>query len=201
MKKIISISMCLLFVLSLLGGCKNNNDLDNLTHKSAQDTSLNMQSTAQESTIDTRREHILTLLNSMVFHDINITFPCKASSFTGNFTLENGFYFAEEDYTYYELMYQDDKAASIGIAGKESDHNDDRDVVMMIIEDEQLAALSVGGKRCDTDVDGMIDIFGTPDKRSFGEWKSSIMYDIDSVDITIIFDSDRAHEITIVKKG
>lgn len=71
----------------------------------------------------------------MEFHEVPISFPCKFNDFSEDFTLGNGFYFDEADYTFYDLLYQGNKVASVGIDGEKSEQNNDKEVVVLIIED------------------------------------------------------------------
>ncbi len=136
----------------------------------------------------------------MTFYEVPITFPCKFKDLSENFTLGNGFYFSETDYTFYDLLYQGNKVASVGIDGAKTEQNNDKEVVVLIIEDEQLANLKIDGASCDVDIDTMIDRLGNPYNKSVGDWKSLVEYITDTVDVAIIFNDNQANEIKFLKK-
>ena len=142
----------------------------------------------------------LDFLQEMTFYEVPITFPCKFKDLSENFTLGNGFYFSETDYTFYDLLYQGNKVASVGIDGAKTEQNNDKEVVVLIIEDEQLANLKIDGASCDVDIDTMIDRLGNPYNKSVGDWKSLVEYITDTVDVAIIFNDNQANEIKFLKK-
>ena len=130
-----------------------------------------------------------------------ISFPCKFNDFSEDFTLGNGFYFDEADYTFYDLLYQGNKVASVGIDGEKSEQNNDKEVVVLIIEDEQLANLEIDGASCDVDIDTMIERLGEPYNKSVGDWISNVDYVNDNLEVSITFNDNQADEIKFLKKS
>lgn len=194
--------LCILPTFPLIAGCENQSEVKT-SSKTAFDSDLEEQMVSDKEKLSENQtlDSSLEFLQQMVFHEVSISFPCQFNVFSDTFTLGNGFYFGEANYTYYELLYHGEKVASIGIAGEKTDQNNDREVVMMIIEDEQLASLEIAGEPCNVDMSNMIDRLGAPNNQSVDEWKSLVEYTTDRVDVTIIFNDNQADEITFVKKG
>ena len=203
LKKCIASLLCFIFVSSAMTSCGNSNtDVKDSIGK-IESTEFEKQkiSTMLEAENSQNTDGLSTALRQMSFHDYPLSFPCQFSALCEQFSLGNGFYFEEGDYTYYDLIYCGENVASIGIEGEKSNNNNHKEVVMMIIEDEQLSTLIINGKTCDMNMDNMKECLGTPDKESVDDWKSMMEYNTDDMDLTIVFNDDRAHEMTFVKKG
>ena len=178
LKKCIASLLCFIFVSSAMTGCGNSNtDVEDSIGK-IESTEFEKQKLEEENSQNT--DELSDALCQMSFHDYPLSFPCQFSALCEHFSLGNGFYFEEGDYT---------------------NNNNHKEVVMMIIEDEQLSTLIINGKTCDMNMDNMKECLGTPDKESVDDWKSMMEYNTDDMDLTIVFNDDRAHEMTFVKKG
>lgn len=197
-RKILSLFLCSV----MLAGCKNQGEIKT-SSKSDNDSKSEIQIVSDKEDLSESQsfDKSLDFLKKMKFHEMPISFPCKFKDLSDNFTLGNGFYFSETDYTFYDLLYQGNKVASVGIDGEKTEQNNDKEVVVMIIEDEQLANLKIDGASCDVDIDTMIDRLGEPYNKSVGDWKSLVEYISDSVDVAIVFNDNQTNEIMFVKKS
>lgn len=197
-RKILSLFLCSV----MLAGCKNQGEIKTAS-KSDNDSKSEIQIVSDKEDLSESQsfDKSLDFLKKMKFHEMPISFPCKFKDLSDNFTLGNGFYFSETDYTFYDLLYQGNKVASVGIDGEKTEQNNDKEVVVLIIEDEQLANLKIDGASCDVDIDTMIDRLGEPYNKSVGDWKSLVEYISDSVDVAIVFNDNQTNEIMFVKKS
>ena len=197
-RKILSLFLCSV----MLVGCKNQGEIKT-SSKSDNDSKSEIQIVSDKEDLSESQsfDKSLDFLKKMKFHEMPISFPCKFKDLSDNFTLGNGFYFSETDYTFYDLLYQGNKVASVGIDGEKTEQNNDKEVVVLIIEDEQLANLKIDGASCDVDIDTMIDRLGEPYNKSVGDWKSLVEYISDSVDVAIVFNDNQTNEIMFVKKS
>ncbi len=197
-RKILSLFLCSV----MLAGCKNQGEIKTLS-KSDNDSKSEIQIVSDKEDLSESQsfDKSLDFLKKMKFQEVSISFPCKFKDLSDNFTLGNGFYFSETDYTFYDLLYQGNKVASVGIDGEKTEQNNDKEVVVLIIEDEQLANLKIDGASCDVDIDTMIDRLGEPYNKSVGDWKSLVEYISDSVDVAIVFNDNQTNEIMFVKKS
>ena len=192
-RKILSMFLCSVMLASGVCGCgKDESTVDN-SLSSSTDGETNI-----SSSVDTG---IPDWLNHMTFHEVPVSFPCKFNDFSEDFTLGNGFYFDEADYTFYDLLYQGNKVASVGIDGEKSEQNNDKEVIVLIVEDEQLANLEIDGASCDVDIDTMIDRLGEPYNKSVGDWISNVDYVTDNLEVSITFNDNQADEIKFLKKS
>ena len=197
-RKIFSLFLCSV----MLVGCKNQGEIKTAS-KSDNDSKSEIQIVSDKEDLSESQsfDKSLDFLKKMKFHEMPISFPCKFKDLSDNFTLGNGFYFSETDYTFYDLLYQGNKVASVGIDGEKTEQNNDKEVVVLIIEDEQLANLKIDGASCDVDIDTMIDRLGEPYNKSVGDWKSLVEYISDSVDVVIVFNDNQTNEIMFVKNS
>lgn len=197
-RKILSLFLCSV----ILAGCKNQGEIKTAS-KSDNESKSEIQIVSDKEDLSESQsfDKSLDFLKKMKFHEMPISFPCKFKELSDNFTLGNGFYFSETDYTFYDLLYQGNKVASVGIDGEKTEQNNDKEVVVLIIEDEQLANLKIDGASCDVDIDTMIDRLGEPYNKSVGDWKSLVEYISDSVDVAIVFNDNQTNEIMFVKKS
>ena len=197
-RKILSLFLCSV----MLAGCKNQGEIKT-SSKSDNDSKSEIQIVSDKEDLSESQsfDKSLDFLKKMKFHEMPISFPCKFKDLSDNFTLGNGFYFSETDYTFYDLLYQGNKVASVGIDGEKTEQNNDKEVVVLIIEDEQLANLKIDGASCDVDIDTMIERLGEPYNKSVGDWKSLVEYISDSVDVAIVFNDNQTNEIMFVKKS
>lgn len=193
--------LCVLPIFLLIVGCKNQSEVKT-SSETVFDSDLEEQMVSDKEKLSESQslDKSLDFLQEMTFYEVPITFPCKFKDLSENFTLGNGFYFSETDYTFYDLLYQGNKVASVGIDGVKTEQNNDKEVVVLIIEDEQLANLKIDGASCDVDIDTMIDRLGNPYNKSVGDWKSLVEYITDTVDVAIIFNDNQANEIKFLKK-
>lgn len=193
--------LCVLPIFLLIVGCKNQSEVKT-SSETVFDSDLEEQMVSDKEKLSESQslDKSLDFLQEMTFYEVPITFPCKFKDLSENFTLGNGFYFSETDYTFYDLLYQGNKVASVGIDGAKTEQNNDKEVVVLIIEDEQLANLKIDGASCDVDIDTMIDRLGNPYNKSVGDWKSLVEYITDTVDVAIIFNDNQANEIKFLKK-
>ena len=126
-----------LFLCSvMLSGCKNQGEIKTAS-KSDNESKSEIQIVSDKEDLSESQsfDKSLDFLKKMEFHEVPISFPCKFNDFSEDFTLGNGFYFDEADYTFYDLLYQGNKVASVGIDGEKSEQNNDKEVVVLIIED------------------------------------------------------------------
>ncbi len=197
-RKILSLFLCSV----MLAGCKNQGEIKT-SLKSDNDSKSEIQIVSDKEDLSESQsfDKSLDFLKKMKFHEMPISFPCKFKDLSDNFTLGNGFYFSETDYTFYDLLYQGNKVASVGIDREKTEQNNDKEVVVLIIEDEQLANLKIDGASCDVDIDTMIDRLGEPYNKSVGDCKSLVEYISDSVDVAIVFNDNQTNEIMFVKKS
>ncbi len=197
-RKILSLFLCSV----MLAGCKNQGEIKTVS-KSDNESKSEIQIVSDKEDLSESQsfDKSLDFLKKMKFHEVPISFPCKFKDLSDNFTLGNGFYFSETDYTFYDLLYQGNKVASVGIDGEKTEQNNDKEVVVLIIEDEQLANLKIDGASCDVDIDTMIDRLGEPYNKSVGDWKSLVEYFSDSVDVVIVFNDNQTNEIMFVKNS
>lgn len=193
--------LCVLPIFPFIAGCEKQSEVKT-SSKTIFDSDLEEQMVSDKEKLSESQslDKSLEFLQEMTFHEVPISFPCKFKELCDNFTLGNGFYFDETDYTFYDLLYQGNKVASVGIDGEKTEQNNDKEVVVMIVEDEQLANLEIVGASCDVDIDTMIDRLGNPYNKSVGDWKSLVEYITDSVDVAIIFNDNQANEIKFLKK-
>ena len=193
--------LCVLPIFPFITGCEKQSEVKT-SSKTIFDSDLEEQMVSDKEKLSESQslDKSLEFLQEMTFHEVPISFPCKFKDLSENFTLDNGFYFSETDYTFYDLLYQGNKVASVGIDGEKTEQNNDKEVVVMIVEDEQLANLEIVGASCDVDIDTMIDRLGNPYNKSVGDWKSLVEYITDSVDVAIIFNDNQANEIKFLKK-
>lgn len=197
-RKILSLFLCSV----MLVGCKNQGEIKTAS-KSDNDSKSEIQIVSDKEDLSESQsfDKLLDFLKKMKFHEVPISFPCKFNDFSEDFTLGNGFYFDEADYTFYDLLYQGNKVASVGIDGEKSEQNNDKEVVVLIIEDEQLANLKIDGASCDVDIDTMIDRLGEPYNKSVGDWISNVDYVTDNLEVSITFNDNQADEIKFLKKS
>lgn len=199
-KKLIIVLLCVLPSFTAMAGCGNVSEVQT-SFKSVPDTDLEEIASDEKKLSESQSlDKSLEFLQEITFYGVPISFPCKFKDLSENFTLGNGFYFSETDYTFYDLLYQGNKVASVGIDGEKTEQNNEKEVVVMIVEDEQLANLEIVGASCDVDIDTMIDRLGNPYNKSVGDWKSLVEYITDSVDVAIIFNDNQANEIKFLKK-
>ncbi len=193
--------LCVLPIFLMIVGCKNQSEVKT-SSETVFDSDLEEQMVSDKEKLSESQslDKSLDFLQEMTFYEVPITFPCKFKDLSENFTLGNGFYFSETDYTFYDLLYQGNKVASVGIDGAKTEQNNDKEVVVLIIEDEQLANLKIDGASCNVDIDTMIDRLGNPYNKSVGDWKSLVEYITDTVDVAIIFNDNQANEIKFLKK-
>ena len=197
-RKILSLFLCSV----ILAGCKNQGEIKT-SSKSDNDSKSEIQIVSDKEDLSESQslDKSLDFLQEMTFHEVPISFPCKFKDLSENFTLGNGFYFSETDYTFYDLLYQGNKVASVGIDGEKTEQNNDKEVVVLIIEDEQLANLKIDGASCDVDIDTMIDRLGEPYNKSVGDWISNVDYVTDNLEVSITFNDNQADEIKFLKKS
>lgn len=197
-RKIFSLFLCSV----MLVGCKNQGEIKTAS-KSDNESKSEIQIVSDKEDLSESQsfDKSLDFLKKMKFHEVPISFPCKFKELCDNFTLGNGFYFDEADYTFYDLLYQGNKVASVGIDGEKSEQNNDKEVVVLIIEDEQLANLEIDGASCDVDIDTMIDRLGEPYNKSVGDWISNVDYVTDNLEVSITFKDNQADEIKFLKKS
>ena len=131
-RKILSLFLCSV----MLAGCKNQGEIKTAS-KSDNESKSEIQIVSDKEDLSESQsfDKSLDFLKKMEFHEVPISFPCKFNDFSEDFTLGNGFYFDEADYTFYDLLYQGNKVASVGIDGEKSEQNNDKEVVVLIIED------------------------------------------------------------------
>ena len=197
-RKILSLFLCSV----MLVGCKNQGKIKTAS-KSDNESKSEIQIVSDKEDLSESQsfDKSLDFLKKMKFHEVPMSFPCKFNDFSEDFTLGNGFYFDEADYTFYDLLYQGNKVASVGIDGEKSEQNNDKEVVVLIIEDEQLANLEIDGASCDVDIDTMIDRLGEPYNKSVGDWISNVDYVNDNLEVSITFNDNQADEIKFLKKS
>ncbi len=197
-RKILSLFLCSM----MLAGCKNQGEIKTSSQSdNVSESEIQIVSDKEDLSESQSFDKSLDFLKKMKFHEMTISFPCRFKDLNDNFTLGNGFYFDEADYTFYDLLYQGNKVASVGIDGEKTEQNNDKEVVVLIIEDEQLANLKIDGASCDVDIDTMIERLGEPYNKSVGDWKSLVEYISDSVDVAIVFNDNQTNEIMFVKKS
>ena len=142
------------------------------------------------------------LLQHMKFHDTEFSFPCTYGVISGRFGLTNETCneIAGNSYTYYDLTYQENPVASIGFIGGNTDQNDNREIAMLVIEDEQLSALELGETICNAKRKTLIKALGKPDYQMEQNQSTIITYNWENVDLSIIFHDDQPHQYTFVKR-
>ena len=173
MKIIISLSLCL-SLLTILTACGND--------AKARDSS--------------------ELLQHMKFHDTEFSFPCTYGEISGQFGLanESSNEISGYSYTYYDLTYQENPVATIGFVGGEADESENREIIMLVIEDEQLSARELGETICNADRKTLIKALGKPDYQMEQNQSTIITYNWENVDLSIIFHDDQPHQYTFVKR-
>ncbi len=193
--------LCVLPIFPFIAGCEKQSEVKT-SSKTIFDSDLEEQMVSDKEKLSESQslDKSLEFLQEMTFHEVPISFPCKFKELCDNFTLGNGFYFDEADYTFYDLLFQGDKVASIAIDGEKTEQNNDKEVVVVIIEDEQLANLEIVGASCDVDIDTMIGKLGKPDNKSVGDWISNVDYVTDNLEVSITFKDNQADEIKFLKK-
>ncbi len=188
-RKILSAFLCSVILAGTACGC--NNQMESNNQVSPDET--NLSSSVDAGTLDS--------LNHMTLCGKRFSFPCLYGDFDDAFTLGNGYYFDDVGYTYYEMFQGEKIVASIGIEGEQSENNNDKKIVMMIVEREQLADLTIGDITGDSEQADWIQMFGEPDNKSDDEKNGLIEYLTESIDVTIIFKNGKANELTLVVKG
>ncbi len=200
-KKLLITLLCVLPIFLLIAGCKNQSEVKTSSQSdSISNSEIQIVSDKEDLSESQSLDKSLDFLQEMTFHEVPISFPCKFKDLSENFTLGNGFYFSETDYTFYDLLYQGNKVASVGIDGEKTEQNNDKEVVVLIIEDEQLANLKIDGASCDVDIDTMIDRLGNPYNKSVGDWISNVDYVTDNLEVSITFIDNQADEIKFLEK-
>ena len=194
--------LCVLPIFLMIVGCKNQSEVKT-SSETVFDSDLEEQMVSDKEKLSESQslDKSLDFLQEMTFYEVPITFPCKFKDLSENFTLGNGFYFSETDYTFYDLLYQGNKVASVGIDGAKTEQNNDKEVVVLIIEDEQLANLKIDGASCNVDIDTMIERLGEPYNKSVGDWISNVDYVTDNLEVSITFKDNQADEIKFLKKS
>ena len=194
---------------NFFGGCGIDENSENLITDSTKHTIITQiteitsvtGTQASTTTAPIVEKNIFDAIRRLSIHGKTFPFGCLFGEISDTFTLEKTFYSKEAGYTQYELYHNGKKAAFIGIKGTPTDQNDDKEIAAMIIEDAQLANLTIDGENCVCSVETMMKLF-KPDriheKDEIG--MSGLEYYSDTIDIAILFEDDLADKIIITKK-
>ena len=205
--KVFLMVLCIALNALFITGCGKQDD--NFISESRRSESYQSKVEQEETTNENKSIDISNYDNTefaeaikeMEFYGEKISFPCKFGDLSDSFNLQDGFYYSDAGYTFYNLTYNDKVVASIGIDGEKTDDNDDREVCMLMIEDDNLEKLFIRSNVCSTDADTYVsDILGEPYRKNTSDWKSSIEYYTESVSVSVIFNYDIAHKVTLVKE-
>ncbi len=204
-RKPFAVFLCVLLAAPFFSGCGTDEHSERLD--SSAETEMVTQLTADPQIIETTppedEKNAFDIIKRLNFYGKQFSFPCLYEQLSDTFTLESPFYSREAGYTQYHLCFQGQKVAYIGMIGEPSDQNEQKEIVALMIEDEQLENLNVDGETCFGSMDRITGLFGKTDNRHAPDeiGFSSLEYDGETVDIAILFDNDVTSKIILAKKG
>ena len=142
------------------------------------------------------------LLRHLRFYGTEFSFPCLYGEISGQFGIANEDEIAYETfrYLYYDLTYQEKTVASVGFIGEKADQYTNEEIKMLVIEDEHLNALELGGTVGNADYKALTKALGKPDAQTEMGTSKVITYNWDGVDLSVIFHDDQPHQYTFVKR-